>query len=309
MDTNRPYKCVVASAQLIVLSAVAFAALGMSATASSQPAEKAQPEPTAIAALMQQTRQEPYKQPQPNHHRNAYSDKPVAAKLGPNTFMFPMNLYQNQMGPDFQGEVALTILWPGLEALSPGERGRSDYSDKYASHIVDISPDFIDKLTLQELMLNHINEGNGKYAWSVPDDPTQHRDLRIKGGSLYGLVPYYTDRTKLENYFRQRGYPTDKENIDRHSDDWYLSFDDKGIPVTKITCTTRSVPGAFLKDGVLVDTKAGKNRGACTHIFTLEKYKLVISVRYLRAYLQDWRRIEDRIGRIFDQYYLADKPN
>ncbi len=49
-----------------------------------------------------------------------YTAQPVEANLGPHRFMFPANLYYNQIGPFAGGGVTLAAFWPDLDAAPPG---------------------------------------------------------------------------------------------------------------------------------------------------------------------------------------------
>lgn len=49
-----------------------------------------------------------------------YTAQPVEANLGPHRFMFPANLYYNQIGPFAGGSVMLAVFWPDFDAAPPG---------------------------------------------------------------------------------------------------------------------------------------------------------------------------------------------
>lgn len=49
-----------------------------------------------------------------------YTAQPVEANLGPHRFMFPANLYYNQVGPFAGGGVMLAVFWRDFDAATPG---------------------------------------------------------------------------------------------------------------------------------------------------------------------------------------------
>jgi hypothetical protein len=302
------WKRVAAPAQPGVL-AVILAALAMSVTASPLPVDKAQSAPAASAALVEQAQQhgltieqERYIQSQPKgpeHHWEGYSDKPVAAKLGPNTFMFPMNLYDDQIGPDFQGSVAFMLHWPDLKPFPPGARHDPKYSEAYMSENIMVSLYYVDRRPIDSLIPSAIKP----YGLYDKDDPTRSLSTRIQGDAFEGLVPYYADLPRVASYFKSKGISADKDNLVRSADDWYLAYDDHGVLRTFISCTSREEVGARLIDGHIENTPAGKERGMCKQEFVIEKFRLHIVVNYLRAYLSDWQKIENDLGSLIDNGY------
>jgi type IV secretion system protein VirD4 len=301
------------SITLKTVGAVALAGLAMSAAASPLPVDKTPPAPAASAALVEQARQdgltieqERYIQSQPKdpkHHWEGYSDKPVAAKLGPNTFMFPMNLYDDQIGPDFQGSVAFMLHWPDLKPFPPGAQQNPKYSEAYTSEGIMVGLSYIDRRPIDTLLLDTINEGPGHFGWIDSDDPREHRSLRIKGSSVYGLTPYYTDTAKLTAYFQKKGIASGADNVSRNADDWFLDYDDRGVLRNVVICTSREIRGANLIQGKLEQTPPGDPRGGCTQTFIVPKYGLSVRVSYLRAYLAEWQSIEKTIRGLFDKYH------
>ena len=218
-----------------------------------------------------------------------YSEALVPAKLGPNTFNFPMNLYDKQRGPDFQGAVGLALRWPALEAFPPGARSDPAFRAAYMDQRIDVSLRYIDKVPIHTLIQVYIDPSPG----DSKNDPSVHIYDRIRGEPTNGLTPYFIDREKLRTYLRSEGAPTTDFNLALQGPDWYIAYSPDGSPRTFITCTPREVPGAKLIGTQLEDTPVGQNRGLCTHKFVMIDLKLSVRVIYLRAYLQDWRKIED----------------
>jgi len=218
-----------------------------------------------------------------------YSEALVPAKLGPNTFNFPMNLYDKQRGPDFQGSVGLALRWPTLEAFPPGARSDPAFRRAYIDELIDVSLRYVDKVPVDKLIQTHIVIPNGYPS----DDPSRDVKYRIRGATLNGLTPFFIDREKLKAYLKKEGAPTDDAHVSRQGPDWYIAYSGDGAPQTFVECDPRDVRGARLIDGQLEDLPVGQNRGVCTHRFVMIDLKLSIRVTYLRAYLQDWRKIED----------------
>ena|GEM_PF-895024 len=220
-----------------------------------------------------------------------YSEALVPARLGPNTFNFPMNLYDNQRGPDFQGSVGLALRWPTLEAFPPGARSDPAFRAAYMDQRIDVSLSYIDKVPIDTLIQVYIDPSPG----DAKNDPSVHINDRVRGEPTDGLTPFFINREKLRIYLRSEGAPTTDFNLALQGPDWYIAYSPDGSPRTFITCTPRKVPGARLIGAQLEDTPVGQNRGACTHEFAMIDLKLSARVTYLRAYLRDWKKIEDAI--------------
>ena len=262
--------------------AAAVASTAMSAApAGAVLAADAAPAPSASAA-------KPYKW-------EGYSDKPVEAKLGPYRFRFPMNMYYDQMGPDFQGGVSLVLRWPDLEPYPPGENFH-DAPDRFINAI-SISLDYPDRLSDHE----YATILRASLQPLMPDDPEQienpaeNLNLRIKGEAVYGLTPYYLDLERLKTYFAKY-HPGSLTADPQFHEDWYVSNDNHGVPLTVIKCTTRSVPdGVLIERGTMIDDPGVRRRSDCHHNFLVPEYRLLIRINYLRPVLADWAQIENRI--------------
>jgi len=195
------------------------------------------------------------------------------------------------MGPSFQGSVGLILQWPKLEAFPPGAVENPAYHQAYIDQRIYISLDYINKVPIDTLMEVYIAPG----PWISADDPAWHIEHRIHGASVYGLTPFYIDRERMRAYLKKEGAPTDEGHVSMQGDDWYIEYAASGKPQTFITCSPRELRGAKLIDGQLEDTPVGVNRGDCTHTFVIAELKLSVRVTYLRAYLRDWKRIEDTL--------------
>ena len=234
-----------------------------------------------------------------------YSDKPVEAKLGPYRFRFPMNMYYDQMGPDFQGGVSLVLRWPSLEPYPPGENFHDDDSRFLSAISIELT--YPDRLSDEEY-------SNGMRHWIQPRDPgdpkerenpSENLELRIKGDNFHGLTPYYLDFKKLKPYFDKiYGPETSAASPDNSlNKDWYVKFGKGGIPTTFIECTAREVPdGTIVEDGKVLDDPKQRRRASCNHVFDVPEYRLHVLVSYVRPLMKDWAHIEARVRTLLHQY-------
>lgn len=224
-----------------------------------------------------------------------YSDKLVESKIGPTTFAFPMNLYEKQVGPDFQGNVSLMVRWPNLDAFPPNAANEDRFREAYMDESIGIRPEYIDKVPIESLLLRYVTA-----TYVDEDDPLERLSERTKGTPVFGLTPYYADLTKVAAYFRARDYPSSHDRLLEVSDDWFFAYDDSGEIATFIKCANHEIKGAGLIDGKLEWTPPGQNRGDCRHSFVIPRYNLVVHITYLRAYLRDWKRIETRVRQLIE---------
>ena len=67
-----------------------------------------------------------------------YTAQPVEATLGPHRFMFPANLYYNQIGPFAGGAVMLAVFWSGLNAAPPGNYPERSMEDGYRQVTIEL---------------------------------------------------------------------------------------------------------------------------------------------------------------------------
>lgn len=216
-----------------------------------------------------------------------YTDAPVEARLGPNRYRIPANYFYTQMGPDFQDNFSLVVLWPDLQPLPPGV----DFADARDTSIraINISPYYIDRVPIGTLLEKGIRPRNK----NDKDDPLDNLHLRVRGEPLYGLTPYYADHAKVEAYFLRNGYPTDREHLHRWMKDWYLARDANGGLSAVIKCDTRELPdGVLVQEGRAFEDPNARGNTSCTHEFILAEQNVSVSVTYMRAFLPDWKRIE-----------------
>lgn len=227
--------------------------------------------------------------PDAAHRPPPYSEKLVAAKLGPNTFQFPMNLYDNQTGPDFQGSVGLLLDWPSLEPFAPGYVAKEGANDEVTKSGIIIGLSYLAKASADKVFQDSIKPK----SYNDPADPRNSLSARRRGNPIYGLDVYYIDAEKLSAFLQRRGNAVQSDRVLELSEDWYVRFTPRGALATLIVCTTTKIAGATLVEGKLKDTSPGTARAICRHTFIVPEENLMVDISYLRAYLQDWQKIED----------------
>lgn len=219
--------------------------------------------------------------------------------LGPHRFRLPMNIFDGQDGYNPEGTVILLALrWPTLEALPMGVNYH-DINEDFISTI-RIAVTYFSRLSdeqARDFLRHNIHPGSGADRFTR-EDPADNLELRLKGDAHHGLTPYYLDTERLKAYYSKEFGPQSPAvtNADDWGEDWYVRMDDRGIPLTHISCTTRLRPdGVAIIDHRPVDDVPARSRATCTHQFILPQYKALVSVDYLRVMLPDWKRMEDRV--------------
>lgn len=235
-----------------------------------------------------------------------YTNAPQETWLGPHRFMIPANYFTDQMGPDFQGSVSMELEWPELEPLPPGRRRVMSMPEFYA--LVQAGLSYVDKLPWYESMEVGVNPPDDdpisrqSPAWNLP--------ARTRGEDMHGLQRWYASEQDRQRFLalirdqppRRYGLP-DPENIH----DWYLRRDAQGHLVTHIVCAPPSVPNGLRIEGNQVVKNPGVRRNtSCDHSFAIPKYKVLVSVSYVRTLLPEWQRIEDTLRANLDRYYVGE---
>ena len=229
----------------------------------------------------------------------------VDAQVGPHRFRIPARYFDNQMGPEFDGSFGLFLEWPRLEPFPAGVR--SSLKLDVALRQIDISPGEVrtDVHTLLDRKVARVNLGPPS-----PNDGSAEKDgVRVQGDAIYGLTPYYTDFSRLTAFNRKK-YGENTAANDRQStfnDDWYLSRAANGQLSTVIRCTSREIQS----DGVFIDGSTVKSDGSdtyipsCTHSIVLPEHGIGVEISYLRAFLKDWKAIEDRARQLIHRFMVS----
>lgn len=69
---------------------------------------------------------------------HSYTAQPVEANLDPHCFMFPANLYYNQIGPFAGGGVMRAVFWPDFDAAPPGDNPVRSVEDGYRQVSIEL---------------------------------------------------------------------------------------------------------------------------------------------------------------------------
>ncbi len=195
-----------------------------------------------------------------------YTAEPVEASLGPHRFMFPANLYYNQIGPFAGGAVMLAVFWPGLNAAPPGNYPERSVEDLYRQVTIE---------------LRYVGAA-GAAEYLAPD-----LNGRVALPPMLGLTPYAMDRSWVSR---------DTWEV---APDWYVVRDGDGRVRTFISCDSREyMPnGLMMVDGRLVRS-SGDRVAMCRHSMVDEADGVVLEMTYGRVLLMDWGRLEARTRRI-----------
>ena len=227
---------------------------------------------------------------------HTYTDAPVDVKLGPNTFRIPANYLDSQIAP-WPGEgVSLVIEWPDMGPSAPGARANPRTNDfrKEIKALVN----YIDRAPIETALERRSSNEATTSADSVErNDPRDRLDLRVAQPEVMGLTPYAIDEGKMASYqkayFSKYGKETPRNP--RYEGDWYVARSTTGVVSTSIKCDSRKFRGG---DGIKLDAGqisdvAGEDVAGCVHDIVDVDHSLYISLFYPRAFLGDWKRIED----------------
>ncbi|MBB2759644.1 hypothetical protein FHT08_001711 [Xanthomonas campestris] len=228
---------------------------------------------------------------------HTYSDAPVDVKLGPNTFRIPANYLDSQIAP-WPGEgVTLVIEWPDMTPTPPGARANPRTNDFRKE--ISVSIDYVDRVPIEVLLERFSSNDKRTEADSVErGNPVARLDLRIAQPEAFGLTPYAIDEEKMAAYVKayeaHHGEPPTRNPA--FEDDWYVARDSSGNLTTFIKCDSKKfrADGVRLEGSEVVHEK-GAVAASCVHYFSDIENKLSISLNYKRAFLKDWKRMEDAV--------------
>ncbi|MEA9795892.1 hypothetical protein VDG07_11150 [Xanthomonas campestris pv. raphani] len=228
---------------------------------------------------------------------HTYSDAPVDVKLGPNTFRIPANYLDSQIAP-WPGEgVTLVIEWPNMTPTPPGARANPRTNDFRKEISVRIN--YIDRVPIETSLERHSSNEAITEANSVERrDPRQRLDLRLAQQDTLGLTPYAIDEAKMLAYSKEYEDRYGKPPIRNpaYEDDWYVARDSSGGLITFIKCDSTKFRGDGVRlEGAEVVHEKGAVAASCVHYFSDIENKLSITLNYKRAFLKDWKRMEDAV--------------
>ncbi|WP_313465864.1 hypothetical protein [Stenotrophomonas sp.] len=199
-----------------------------------------------------------------------YTAQPVEANLGPHRFMFPANLYYNQIGPFAGGGVMLAVFWPDFGAAPPGDHPVRSVEDGFRQVTIEL-----------------------RYVGSAGAADYLARDLseRVALPPRWGLTPYAVDRSWVSR---------DTWEV---APDWYVVRDGEGRVTTFISCD----PWEYMPDGVLMEggrlVRSGGDRVAmCRHSMVDGEDGVGVEMSYARVMLFDWQRVEATARKMMRRY-------
>jgi hypothetical protein len=228
---------------------------------------------------------------------HTYTDAPVDVKLGPNTFRIPANYLDSQIAP-WPGEgVTLVIEWPDMKPTAPGARANPRTND-FRKEIA-VAVNYIDRIPIETSLARlSSNEAITEEGSVERGDPRARLDLRIARPATLGLVPYAIDEEKMARYSKdyEARYGKPPVRNPAYEDDWYVARNEDGQLTTFIKCETISFrgDGVRLEGDQVIDLDDPVAAG-CTHYFVDVENKLSITLNYKRAFLKDWKRMEDAV--------------
>ncbi|KPN09379.1 hypothetical protein [Xanthomonas arboricola] len=231
---------------------------------------------------------------------HTYSDAPVDVKLGPNTFRIPANYLDSQIAP-WPGEgVTLVIEWPDMTPTPPGARANPRTNDFRKEISVRIN--YIDRAPIETSLERHSSNDAITEANSVERrDPRQRLDLRLAQQDTLDLTPYAIDEAKMLAYSKEYEDHYGKPPIRNpaYEDDWYVARDSSGGLITFIKCDSTKFRGDGVRlEGAEVVHEKGAVAASCVHYFSDIENKLSITLNYKRAFLKDWKRMEDAVRNV-----------
>jgi hypothetical protein len=228
---------------------------------------------------------------------HTYTDAPVDVKLGPNTFRIPANYLDSQIAP-WPGEgVTLVIEWPDMKPTAPGARANPRTNDFRKEISVRIN--YVDRVPIEGLMERYASNEALTEADSVErGDPRDRLDLRIPLSETMGLTPYAIDEAAMKEFAKRYEARYGKAPVRNpaYERDWYVARQADGRISTFIKCDAEG----FRQDGVRLEgdqviSVQGEVAAGCVHYFVDGDNKLSVTLDYKRAFLKDWKRMEDAI--------------
>ncbi|KDE91249.1 hypothetical protein DF40_003410 [Stenotrophomonas maltophilia M30] len=228
---------------------------------------------------------------------HTYTDAPVDVKLGPNTFRIPANYLDSQIAP-WPGEgVTLVIEWPDMTPTPPGARANPRTNDFRKE--IPIRINYVDRVPV-EILLSRLssNEAITEEGSVEREDPRDRLDQRVAQPETLGLTPYAIDEAKMVVYAKQYEARYGKPPVRNpaYERDWYIARQGDGRISSFIKCDGEK----FRRDGVRLEgreviSEPGEVAAGCVHYFVDIDNKLSVSLDYKRAFLKDWKRMEEAV--------------
>ncbi|HDS1835595.1 TPA: hypothetical protein QEM98_001706 [Stenotrophomonas maltophilia] len=228
---------------------------------------------------------------------HTYTDAPVDVKLGPNTFRIPANYLDSQIAP-WPGEgVTLGIEWPDMKPTPPGARANPRTNDFRKE--IPIRINYVDRVPVETLLSRlSSNEAITEEGSVEREDPRDRLDQRVAQPETLGLTPYAIDEAKMVLYAKKHEARYGKPPVRNpaYERDWYIARQGDGRISSFIKCDGEE----FRRDGVRLEggeviSEPGEVAAGCVHYFVDIDNRLSISLDYKRAFLKDWKRMEEAV--------------
>jgi hypothetical protein len=227
-----------------------------------------------------------------------YNDQLVDACIGPTHYRFPANLFRDQMGPDFQANFSLVVMWPDLQPAEPGKLNGQPMELVMAR--VQISPYHVDQMPIETLL----ERTASKKAFEADDDPSILA-LRDRQPERYGLTPYFVNPERFQAFHNaqaQRFGHKSRAKLE-NAQDWYLHRGADGRLHSFIKCRSHLRPDGYAVEGnTLVKIPSDRTNALCTHHFVMDDVKASVVIDYPRVLLKEWKRFEDRARELFEAH-------
>lgn len=226
------------------------------------------------------------------------TDERIDVRLGPHRLAFAASYLRFGMAPDNDTTIELVMTMPDLAPLQrEPPMGSLEGAEK-----VEVWVHAQDDASMRRVFSDWMDLKGS----DAKPDPLSGDQPRIKGDTVSGLVPFYLDLAALRRQAEARGEKPDTvANPHRaYNRDWYLAYDAEGTPVSFIECTPKALDdGLERTDGRLRRRDAGNTDvvADCNHKFAIANLNASVSVAYARAFLSEWRRIEDSVRRTIEQ--------
>jgi hypothetical protein len=226
------------------------------------------------------------------------TDERVDVRLGPHLLAFAASYLRFGMAPDNDTTIELVMTMPDLAPLQrEPPMGSLEGAEK-----VEVWVHALDEASMRRVFSDWMDLKDS----DAKPDPLSGEQPRIKGDTVSGLVPFYLDLAALRRQAEARGEKPDTVASPHrvYNRDWYLAYAADGMPASFIECTPTALQdGLEQADGRLRRRDAGNTDvvADCNHKFAIGDLNASVSVAYARAFLPEWRRIEDSVRRTIEQ--------
>lgn len=229
---------------------------------------------------------------------DAGTDERIDVRLGPHRLAFAASYLRFGMAPGSDTAIELVMTMPDLAPL----RREPPMGSLEGAEKVEVWVHALDDASMRRVFSDWMDLKDP----DAKPDPLSGDKPRIKGDTVSGLVPFHLDIAALRRQAEARGEKPDTVASPHrvYNRDWYLAYDAEGTPVSFIECTPESLDdGLEQVAGRLRRRDAGNTDvvADCNHKFAIGNLNASVNVAYARAFLPEWRRIEDSVRRTIEQ--------